>query len=261
MLHKPMKHLHGKHILLTRTPEQNKETAKLVTSLGAIPESLPCTSIISLPQPIQQAWAGLQEFPENTDVIFSSRNGVQAVAEHVNDFQQLLSRFRVIAVGEKTAQALKNYGIHAGWMPNQASQQGLITDYPKYGLPKHAVFFRAETGSDALLDFLIDQGVQTTLVTAYKAILNPEENTTMIQQLQKGEIDAVLLGSARTAEFYLQKTGDLKLANHPAIAVMSPQVEKAADKLGLNVQVIAKQPSFKAMLESLNDYFATMKKG
>ncbi len=257
-----MNHLQQKRILLTRTAEQNQQTAKLVASLGAIPVLFPCNQVQALPEAINKAWQVLQQPPQQaTDIIFSSRNGVEAVANHVSDMASILSNYRVIAVGQKTASVLSEHGIHPAWLPSQASQLGLVQDYPKHGLPKHAYFFRAETGNDDVLSFLAQKQVNTHLVPCYQTIKNDEAYPEVLRQLEDNRIDAVLIGSARTADFYVQKVGDLDLANRPTIAVMSQQVTKAADKLGLNVQVIANKPSFSAMLQGLNDYFAMQEKG
>ncbi|MDX8382392.1 MAG: uroporphyrinogen-III synthase [Ghiorsea sp.] len=255
-----MKHLLGKSILLTRSTDQNKKTAALVKSFGAKPVLFPCSSIVPVVEHIQVAWEALQESTQS-DVIFSSPNGVNIVAEHANDFQQTLETHRVIAVGQKTSEALKKHNVTAAWLPRKSSQQGIVEDYAQHGLPDKVMFFRAETGGSELVDYLQQNKVITQLIPTYQTILNREHSPNVLQQLMNTNIDAILLGSARTVEFYCQKVGNPMLANQPAIAVMSQQVRKAADKLGLSVQVIAKEPSFTSMLEGLNEYFAHQEKG
>jgi len=255
-----MKHLLGKSILLTRSTDQNKKTAALVKSFGANPVLFPCSAIVPLIEHIQVAWEALQKSTK-TDVIFSSPNGVTIVADHSNHFQQTLEKHRVIAVGQKTSEALKKHNINVAWLPKTSSQLGIVEDYAQHGLPDKVMFFRAETGGSELVDYLEQNKIITQLIPTYQTILNREHYPNVLQQLMDTNIDAVLLGSARTVEFYCQKVGDAKLASQPTIAVMSQQVRKAADKLGLSVQVIAKEPSFTAMLEGLNEYFAHQEKG
>ncbi|MDQ7004472.1 MAG: uroporphyrinogen-III synthase [Ghiorsea sp.] len=257
-----MNHLQDKHILLTRTEAQNKTTAKLVSKVGAMPVLFPCASIQILTENIQHAWQILSQLPtKNTDIIFSSRNGVEAVAQTVPKLAETLAKYRVIAVGEKTAQSLQERDIQPNWQPQIASQQGLIQDYPSHELPKYILFFRAKAGSDDLLNFLEQHGVHTKLCLAYDTLIQTEAQPQVLQQLKQGHIDAVLLGSARTAEFYAKKIQSTPNKARPVVAVMSQQVRKAADKLGLNVQVVASEPSFHAMLQGLNDYFEQHDKG
>jgi len=256
-----MQHLKGKSILLTRSPSQNIKTAVEVQTFCAKPVLFPCSSVVPLMNSIQTAWIALKKNKQKVDIIFSSRNGVEAVAKHVDNFHQTLATHRVIAVGEKTSDALKEYGVNTAWLPKESSQLGLVQDYPSHGLPNEVVFFRAEAGNDELLKFLQQHHVKATLIPTYQTTLSIEQHPQVIRQLNDGDIDAVLLGSARTVEFYIQKVGSQTLANHPTIAVMSQQVRIAADKLGLNVQVVAKEPNFKSMLEGLDEYFATQEKG
>jgi len=252
-----MNFLHDKHILLTRTAEQNKTTAKLVASYHAKAVFFPCLSIEYLPRNIQSSFDILSETtPTTTDIIFSSRNGVLAVANSIKDMRQILQGFRIVAVGKKTAQTLSEYGLKSHIIPEISSQQGLVAAYKAETKPKNVFFFRAEQGNDALLDFFATQNIKTQLVHCYRSICSDDPNKNTKNQLEAGEIDAVFLGSAKTAQFYVQKINHLQLANRPAIVVMSPQVAEAADKLGLTVQVIAKKPSFKAMLDGLNVYFS-----
>jgi len=262
VLLKPMKHLQNKRILLTRTSEQNKNTAQQLKSIGAIPVYFPCIQIDYLNENIQQALTRLHtEKARNTDIIFSSSNGVKALASCVDDLKKSLHGFRIVAVGHKTAQTLSEHGCTPAFIPEEASQKGLIAAYQQQSLPQQAYFFRAEEGSDDLLHALEQQGVNTHLIPSYRASCPNDDASPMITQLQNNAIDAVLLGSAKTAAFYVQRIANLDLANTPVIAVMSPQVEKAADKLGLKVQIIANKPSFRAMLQGLDDYFATQDKG
>ncbi|WP_038247931.1 uroporphyrinogen-III synthase [Ghiorsea bivora] len=257
-----MSHLQGKRILLTRTKEQNKNTAQQLKAIGAIPVYLPCIQIDYLKENIQQALKKIQaDNPSNTDIIFSSSNGVKAVATCVHHLKKSLQGFRIIAVGHKTAQTLAEHGCTPAFIPEEASQKGLIAAYQQQNLPQQVYFFRAEEGSDDLLRALKQQGVDTLLIPSYRASCPNDDATPIINQLRNKAIDAVLLGSAKTAAFYVQRIANLNLANTPVIAVMSPQVEKAADKLGLKVQIIANKPSFRAMLQGLNDYFATQDKG
>jgi uroporphyrinogen III methyltransferase/synthase len=252
-----MQYLKHKNIMLTRTAEQNEASLSLLESYAAKPVLFPCLNIEYLKQNIQEVWEVLRKnASENTDIIFSSRNGVAAVAACLPDFAHALSGFRLVAVGDKTASSLLELGCTVSMIPSIPSQKGLIAMYQQQKLPQKAFFFRALEGSDDLQAYLTSNQVATQLIPCYKTSCNTEPTPEVIQQLKLGQIDAVLLGSARTAACYVQRIKDINLANRPAIAVMSQQVAKAADKLGLDVQVIAKEPSFKNMLQGLNQYFA-----
>jgi len=255
-----MNYLSGKHILLTRTAKQNIATAPLLSDYKAIPVHFPCLDITYLKASIDSGLKKLEQKHTHADVIFSSSNGVLAVASCLDNFAGTFKKIRLVAVGRKTADALINLGCSVEIIPDEASQEGLIQTYKTKMLPKHVYFFRAEEGSDVLENYFKSEQVDFTFIPAYRSRCNPKQFPEVISQMNKQSIDAVLLGSAKTAAFYVQKIGNITVANQPTVAVMSQHVAEAADKLGLDVQVIAKKPSFKAMLDGLNQYFTEQHK-
>ncbi len=247
--------LAGKRILITRARHQAPSVAKLIEEARAIPIALPCLALQQLPQNITTALNHIQNY---SDVLFTSSNGVHAVAQAcVQPLHEIFATQRVAAVGKKTAQALQTHGIAANIIPKTASQEGLIQAYQQSGLPQSLLFFRAADGSDILQTHLKKQGVHVTLVKAYQSICPQDEADDALNLLVAHRIDAVLLASPKTAAHYLQRVNNLELANTPVIVVISQQVADAADKLGLKVQLIAKHASFPSMLDALADYFSS----
>jgi len=249
------KGLHDCRILVTRSKQQFQATADLIEVRGGIAIALPCLEIEYLQTNIHTALSQLNAY---TDVLFTSRNGIEALAKYSDvPLPSLLQDHRMAVIGEKTAQALQTYGIQADIVPDIQSQCGLWNVYETYGLPKSLMFFRAEEGSDFLSQKLQTKGVSVTTSLVYKTICPDDDCSDIIQQLRQKQIDAVLLGSAKTARHYLQRIQNIQLANIPVLVAMSQQVADAADKLGLSVQLIAKQTSFASMLDELETYFSS----
>lgn len=246
--------LAGKRILLTRAVQQLAETTALIEKKCATAISLPCLEHHILKDSIRQ---GLNDAESYSDIVFTSVNGIQAVFK--NNPTSTTACFqdkRIAVVGKKTAGALKKHHLQADIMSKTASQQGLIEAYQAQGLPQSLLFFRAESGSNILLEYLQGKGIKTQLITAYRSICPDEDNTKVLAMLEENIIDATLLGSSKTAEHYLQRIGNLELANRPILVAISQQVADAADKLGLKVQLIATDANFPSMLEALADYFS-----
>lgn len=250
----PLSPLANKRILLTRASHQMDETAALLSQYHAVAVPFPCLELEVLSANIQQ---GLQQTDKFSDVLFTSSNGIEAVASSISPpLKQFFMNQRIAVVGEKTARALECYHLNAALIPSQASQQGLIEAYQHKGLPRSLLFFRAEFGSDLVIDFLRKNHVQVALIKAYRSICPQDDATQVRQMLSTHGIDAVLLGSPKVAEYYLKRVGELHLANQAVLVAISQNVANAADKLGLKVQLIAKQTSFPSMLDSLVDYFS-----
>ncbi len=262
--------LSGKRILITRASEQAGGIAKRILQRGGIPVPFPCMAVVCLAEPIREAvkLLGL----DDVQVLFTSGNGVRCVAETLgNTFASTLQAVSVVAIGRHTAAMLESLGVRVAWMPPLASQEGLADAYRQRGLsPGRLIFFRAEQGRDILSEGLAAVGVEVCLVPAYRTICPDDDADTVIQSLKNGEIDAVLLGSVRTALHYVQrvkkgvislprseggKLSPLLLANRPAIAVISQQVANGARAIDLGVQIVAKKASFASMLDGLEVWF------
>jgi len=248
--------LSGKSVLVTRASTQMASMRQLLASRGAIAVSLPCLDVADLPQSIK---AGLDSLDACSDVLFTSANGVQAVATVVAETGQciadLLSHQRVAAVGKQTASALAQWGVSVDIVPATASQDGLIDAYQMAGWPDSVLFFRAKEGRDTLRTALANHGVKVVMVPAYQTVCPDDDVSDVLARLKGGDIDAVLLGSAKTALHYVQRVGSVTLANQAVLVAISEKMAVSARKSGLNVQVVAKSASFEAMLDALAEYF------
>lgn len=249
-----MNALTEKRLLVTRAAGQYESLAGQIRQRGGIPLPFPCLAVQCLPKNIRKAFASI---PDDAAILFSSANGVDCAAQALgDDFAAHASRHPVIVVGQQTAGALQAHGIEAAWIAEEASQEGLIEGFATHGLPPCICFLRAEDGRDVLQQALQKREADIRLVHAYRTICPEDSPVAIVTALQQGEVDAVLLGSSRTAQHYVQRIGDAELADRPVVAVISRQVALAARQAGLSVQVVAKEASFTAMLDGLEDYFA-----
>jgi len=249
--------LSHKQILVTRAEKHYPALRQLVESYGAKAVCLPCLAVEDMPQSIAD---GMRLLAGCSDVLFTSASGVHAVAKALADdggvrLDDVLLNRRIAAVGRKTATALSQLGVRVDIVPQSASQDALIEVYAASGLPDALLFFRAEEGRDALAGALARQGVKVITVAAYRTICPSGDASAVIAMLQQDNIDAVLLGSAKTAAHYLQRVDSIALANRPVIVAISEKMAVAARHAGLNVQVVAKEASFEAMLDALAEYF------
>jgi len=252
-----MSGLTGKHILITRASGQVEGIAKRIRQRGGIPVAFPCLTVQCCLEPIRQSVQLLEG--DGVHALFTSANGIHCVAEALRDtFVSTFESVPVVAIGHRTAEALSDMDVQAAWVPQKASQEGLMDAYRQRGLPTRLVFFRAEQGRDILPEALKTAGVDVQLIPAYRTICPDDDATTVIESLKDGGIDAVLLGSSRTVQHYVRRIGDARFANRPAIVVISEQVADTACTMNLDVQVVAKEASFASMLDGLEAWFQKM---
>jgi len=249
-----MSALAEKRILITRASGQIEDIAKRIRQRGGVPVAFPCLAVQCCPESIRQSVKLLED--DGIHALFTSANGVNCVAEALRDaFVSTFESVPVVTIGHHTAKALSDMGVQAAWIPRKASQEGLVDAYRQRGLPARLIFFRAEQGRDMLPEALKTAGVDVHLIPAYRTICPDDDATTVIEALKDGEIDAALLGSSRTAQHYVHRVGDTRLANRPAVAVISEQVANTARTMNLDVQVVAKEASFASMLDGLEVWF------
>jgi len=249
-----MSALAGKCILVTRALEQARPTEVLLTERGALPELFPCLEVEFHPDEVRRG-LNLLHGP-GSEALFTSANGVAAVQRVLGeDVDRTFSQVRVAAVGRKTAEALFGLGVKPAVVPELYSQEGLLEAYETLGLPRRLVFFRASEGRDLIVDALRSKGIEVELVKAYDTVCPRQDSAPIIAELRRGNIDAVLLASGKTARHYVRRIGDAQLASRPAVAVISPQVANACAELGLTVQAVAKKATLEAMLSALELYF------
>lgn len=248
--------LAGRYILITRAREHFSTVAKAVERRGGVPLSLPCLAVEPLSETIAEALPALDDYP---DLLFTSSNGIDALLAALRargrDPVAVLREKRIAAVGKKCAAAVQSIGVDVAIVPEVASQDGLIDAYLAHGLPEKLLFFRAEAGRDTLQHALTARGVSVRRVAAYRTLCPSDDCSSVIAKLERGEIDAVLLGSARTAAHYLKRAGSTAVANRAVLVAISEQMAAEARTLGLEIGVVAKSAAFEAMLDSLADYY------
>jgi len=249
-----MSGLTGKRILITRASGQVDSIAKRIRQRGGIPVAFPCLAVQCCPESIRQSVELLEG--DGVHALFTSANGVHCVAEALRDaFVSTFESVPVVAIGHRTAEALSDMDVQAAWVPQKASQEGLMDAYRQRGLPTRLVFFRAEQGRNMLPEALKTAGVDVRLIPAYRTICPDDDATAVIESLKNRDVDAILLGSSRTAQHYMHRIGDSRLANRPATVVISEQVANTARAMNLDVQVVAKEASFASMLDGLEEWF------
>ena len=253
--------LQGKRIVITRAAHQCAATAAIIQQRGAQAVLFPC---LKMQVNTAALHAALEQAASFSDLLITSVNTVEALrqltrSETDADIAVLWRGKRVACVGETTARALAELGIQADIVPDrsQSSQQGVISCYMAKGWPQSLLFLRAESGSEALVNACRQRQLPVHMVAAYRMVCPDDDASAMRRQLAAGQIDAVLLGSSRTALHYLQRIGDATLASQSCLVAISPQVAAAISKSGMRAGCVAATPSFGAMLDAAARYLNT----
>jgi len=260
------KPLFGWRVLVPRTKEQAEEVCDLLRARGAVPEQVPTIAVEPprTPQQMERAVKGLVTGRYQW-VGFTSVNAVRAIREKFEEYgldARAFAGVKVAAVGEQTAEALREFGIVPDLMPDgEQSAEGLADAWPVYDDildPINRVLLpRADIATEGLLARLTDLGWEAEDVIAYRTVRAAPPPAPVREAIKGGGFDAVLFTSSSTVRNLIGIAGKPHAVT--VIAVIGPQTAKTAAEFGLRVDVVAEKPSIAALVDALAAHGASLR--
>jgi uroporphyrinogen III methyltransferase/synthase len=258
------KPLFGWRVLVPRTKEQAGTLSAALRRAGGIPEEVPTISVEPPrnPQQIDKAVRGMVEGRYEW-IAFTSYNALRAVKEKLVEYgldARALSGLKVAAVGEKTAAALRDWGIEPDLIPSgEQSARGLLNDWPPYDEvldPINRVFLpRADIATETLAAGLLELGWEVDDVTAYRTVRAAPPPAETREAIKTGQFDAVVFTSSSTVRNLVGIAGKPHACT--VIACIGPATAKTAEEHGLRVDVLAPEPSVEVLADALADFGAS----
>jgi uroporphyrinogen III methyltransferase / synthase len=196
-------------------------------------------------------------------IAFTSVNALRAVKEKLVQYgldARALSGLKVAAVGEKTAEALRSWGIEPDLVPSSdQSANGLLLDWPPYDEvldPINRVFLpRADIATETLAAGLIELGWEVDDVTAYRTVRAAPPAVETRDAIKSGKFDAVVFTSSSTVRNLVGIAG--KPHTSTVVACIGPATAKTAEEHGLRVDVLASEPSVDVLASALAEFGAS----
>ncbi len=252
------KPLFGWKVLVPRTKDQAGALSERLVGFGAVPVEVPTIAVEPprTPQAVDRAIRGLVQ-GRYAWVALTSVNAVKAIREKIEELgldARALAGVKVACVGEQTAAAMIAWGIRPDLVPSgEQSSEGLVADWPEYDATYDALdrvlLPRADIATETLAAGLLERGWQIDDVTAYRTVRAAPPPAETREAIKAGGFDAVVFTSSSTVRNLVGIAG--KPHSSSIIAVIGPQTAKAAEELGLRVDVTASSPSTAALVEAL----------
>jgi uroporphyrinogen III methyltransferase/synthase len=254
--------LSQKRVLVPRTAEQAKETARELRERGAEPFVFPVISLGAPPDPSLLASAA-QNVRGYDWVLFTSANGVRHFFDALDATGQdtrALGSAKVGAIGSKTAEALESRAIMADVVSDEFVAEAFAEGLLARGALGRVLLPRALEAREVLPDTLRAHGASVDVIPAYQTRLaNAEQAATLVEALQAGTIDAALFTSSSTVTNTVRLLGaqTAYLLGNVTVAAIGPVTQKTAEKLGIFVDVTASVYTVEGLLDALEDHFAS----
>lgn len=199
--------LAGKTVLVTRANAQAGALTQLLEAQGAIVVDMPTIAIVppSSYRDLDEAIAQLASFDW---LILTSANGVEAFFQRLRDRgldSRALSATRIAVVGQKTAQAIEQFGIRPDFIPSEFVADAVAAELPLERSEMRVLFPRVESGGrDVLVKELTQRGAQVVEVAAYQSNCPERVSPKALSLLESGQVDAVTFASSKTVRHFCQ---------------------------------------------------------
>lgn len=232
---RPLPDWKGLHILNTRPLGQNAALNQVIRDAGGIPVECPALAI----EPIDDEWwTSLGNLSSIDWAIFISSNAVQCCFDRLKRWPESI---KIAAVGQATANALRQRGVRVDEVPLQESSEGLLAlDALRHVHNKIILLVKGENGRTLLADMLIQRGAVVRPLEVYRRVL-PVIDQNYIESLWcEDKIDAIVFTSEESMhhlfQLFSEKAYDW-LRSKPCY-VSSERLAKAAANLGIITVVV-----------------------
>lgn len=257
-------HLRSMKILITRPARQAADFAEKLSAIGFEPVYFPVIEIHPADD-FSELDKALAEIERYAWLVFTSVNAVDVVFDRIAGAKHtasLLGRVKIAAVGPKTADTLRKYGIEPDFVPDEFVGEAIL---PGLGdlRGKWVLLPRAEIARQALPEAIVLAGGVAHEIIVYQT-LPAEVNAEGLAALKAG-VDWVTFTSPSTAQNFSQITRQngldpLNLPGNPKTACIGPITEKAAREEGFDVAVVAQEYTTEGLLEVIREWRQCVKR-
>jgi uroporphyrinogen III methyltransferase/synthase len=250
--------LFGKRILITRAGHQSDAFARALLARGAEPIAAPAIAIDAAddPRPADDAIGQLTSFAW---IVFTSQNGVDAFFERLaerNADARAIGTTKIAAIGDRTAEQLRRYGVHADLVPATFIGEDVAGAVIAHSRPGDRILvYRAAEARDALPRMLDEAGRPATVVAAYKTVVAADAGFAQ----KVAQADVLTFTSASTVRGFVTLLGAsaaVSAAHGKCVACIGPITADAAREIGLPVDVVASVYTTAGLLDALAAHFA-----
>ncbi len=245
--------LEGVRVLVTRPRERAEELCFLLEDEGAQVMQLPLLELRPPedPRPLQSAAEQVQRYRW---LLFASASGVEAFHEAMREAGTLdrVRKVKVAVVGPGTAKAARALGFEPAVEAEKSTGEGLFERIREELEPQDELLLpAAQEGRPELAQALEEAGFRVTRVAAYQSGAAPVDPAAQ-HTLRTEPPHAVLFGSPRTAESFLEALGEegRALLGEAKVVAIGPTTASALAALGFSAAAVAARPTAAAWVEA-----------
>jgi uroporphyrinogen III methyltransferase/synthase len=244
------KPLYGKRVVVTRAREQASELKRMLEDSGAQVLQFPTIEIAP-----PESWESLDRvIASKYDwIIFTSVNGVHHWFARVRDVRSIAGT-KVAAVGQATADALRERGIQPDLVPERFISTDLLPLLPQELSGVRVAVIRPAEGRDELIEELRRRGGDVDLGVAYRTIAADYDLDELRALIASDAIDVVTFTSASTVDhFFARLTPEerSRVMKRAMLASIGATTSEAIRKYGKEPDVVAENATIRALHDAV----------
>jgi uroporphyrinogen-III synthase len=200
--------LRNRTIVLTRTEEQNDESAPIFLSAGAEVISFPVLKIVTLEvEDINTYFSPVPDY-----IILMSANAAEIFSQKIKENGIFIDRrvTKIAAVGTKTAEACIRVNLAPDFIPQRNNAAGLIEYFDQIDISgKTFLLPRSAIGREEFLEYINGRGAEAVLLNIYDITIPDDEDIPEKKKiLFNSEPDVIVFASPSAFRNFLRITGD-----------------------------------------------------
>ncbi len=258
--------LSGRTIVITRALDQAHEFAAALEGYGAKVLLCPTIEIKEL-ENYERLDEAIDHIYGYDWLIFTSVNGVEHFFRRLEVSGRAASELddlKVCAIGEATAESLRNLQVHVDVIPDEFKAEGVFEALKRFvggpeGLKNLNVLIpRASVARDYLPSALEDAGARVDVVPAYRTSLPDNSDRGQFAALLAGGADCIAFTSSSTVNNLsrLFDAPDLsKILAGVVVACIGDITAKTAADHGLEVAIQPEEFTIPALARAIADHF------
>jgi uroporphyrinogen III methyltransferase / synthase len=255
--------LTGKRIVVTRSLEQAHGLRDALEMQGADVLVLPLIQVSSQysPQSLKNVFTELAFYKW---IIFTSTNGVKyffaLFYKHFHDIRSL-SLLKIACIGTATAQAIQSHKLYIDLIPERANSQTLVQALIQTQSIEHTkiLVITGNLNSNILVEKLIKAHAIVDTLQVYKTEKTDLKNEPVAKRFRREGADAIIFASSSSVESFISQVDYLQLepkATKPLTCSIGPVTSEAMRKHNISVDVEAKKPNIKSLVQTLLKQFS-----
>lgn len=262
----PQLPLYGKRILVTAPRNYASRFSEQIMTQGGLPVLMPTVETCYLSK-YTELDAALSRLDEFNWIAFTSRNGIMAFFERMNDLNVDISALKdcqLCALGKDADILLSCFG-KVDLIPSEPSPKGIVNELAKIPqihqqkilVPVPEVIGISEPNIvPNFISELHKLGLEVTRVSTYiTQCLHKDIYAIELNLIQQGLIDVIAFSSTVEVESFLTMINSHSDYENCVIACFGPYTAANAQKLGFNVAIVSKDySSFAGFTEAIAQY-------